>query len=44
MAEYELKQQTPIQLILSSGEGNIYTMANCRDMLPLYFSGEWLKK
>lgn len=44
MAEYELKQQTPIQLILSTGEGNVYVMENCRDMLPLYFSGEWLKK
>lgn len=44
MAEYELKQETPIEVILHSGEKNIYLLPSCRDLLPLYFSGEWLKK
>lgn len=44
MVEYELKQDAPIEMILHANEQNIYVLPNCRDMLPLYFSGEWLKK
>jgi cytidine deaminase len=44
MAEYELKQNTPITMILHASEQNIYVLESCRNMLPLYFSGEWLKK
>ncbi len=44
MAEYELKQDAPISIILHANEQNIYVLESCRDMLPLYFSGEWLKQ
>ena len=44
MAEYELKQQTSIKLLLCSHDGSVMVVNNSRDLLPLYFSGEWLKK
>jgi len=44
MAEYELKQDSAIEMILHANQQNIYTLQSCRDMLPLYFSGEWLKQ
>lgn len=44
MAEYELKQQTQIKLLLCSHDGSVIVVNNSRDLLPLYFSGEWLKK
>lgn len=43
MAEYELKQKSPIKIILSHNGGNIYILNSMMDLLPLYFSGEWLK-
>ncbi len=44
MAEYELKQDSPIKLFLCHHDGSIITANAVRDLLPLYFSGEWLKK
>ncbi len=44
MAEYELKQNSPIQIILHAAQKTVYTINSSQNMLPLYFSGEWLKK
>ena len=44
MAEYELKQNSPIKIILSCSGGKIYMLNSMKDLMPLYFSGEWLKK
>jgi cytidine deaminase len=44
MAEYELKQETSIKLFLCSHDGSVIIANKTRDLLPLYFSGEWLRK
>lgn len=44
MAEYELKQGTSIKLFMCSHDGSVIVANKTRDLLPLYFSGEWLRK
>ncbi len=44
MAEYELKQNKPIRIILAHPGEKVYVINSVRELLPLYFSGEWLKK
>ncbi len=44
MAEYELKQNNPIRIILAHPGEKVYVINSVRELLPLYFSGEWLKK
>ena len=44
MAEYELKQNKPIKIILAHPGEKVYVINSVRELLPLYFSGEWLKK
>lgn len=44
MAEYELKQSSPIRILLCAHDGSIMTGSSAKDLLPLYFSGEWLRK
>lgn len=44
MAEYELKQEAPIRIILAAQGGAILVVTQARDLLPMYFSGEWLRK
>ncbi len=44
MAEYALKQDAPIEIFMLQKDGIIFRMQNVKDLLPLYFSGEWLKK
>lgn len=44
MAEYELKQNKPIRVILAHPGEKVYIINNVKTLLPLYFSGEWLKK
>ena len=43
MAEYELKQDQPIRVILVAHDGSIMVLDRVRDLLPMYFSGEWLR-
>ncbi len=43
MAEYELKQQEAIRVLLVAHDGSILVLDQVRDLLPMYFSGEWLK-
>jgi cytidine deaminase len=44
MAEYELKQKSPVSVLLHSENAKIYHIESCQSLLPLYFSGEWLMK
>lgn len=44
MAEYELKQDSAIRVLLVSKNGAIHILNQARDLLPMYFSGEWLRK
>lgn len=44
MAEYELKQNAPIRVLLIAHDGSINEISAVRDLLPMYFSGEWLRK
>lgn len=44
MAEYELKQNKLIKIILAHPGEKVYIINSVRELLPLYFSGEWLKK
>lgn len=44
MAEYELKQGASIRIILASNGGSVMIVEQARDLLPMYFSGEWLRK
>ncbi len=43
MAEYELNQQQHIEVILSHPGASVYVVKSVQELLPLYFSGEWLK-
>jgi cytidine deaminase len=42
--EYEQKQDQPIRLILAGEEGKILLVPSCKDLLPLYFQENQLKK
>ncbi len=42
--EYELLQDKPIKLILSSEKGKIFVIERVGDLLPLSFSGDDLKR
>ncbi|MFI5171571.1 MAG: cytidine deaminase [Chitinophagales bacterium] len=44
MAEYELNQNSTIKIILAPTKGKVFILNNIKDMLPLYFSGDWLRK
>ena len=44
MLEYELKQNAPIPIFLTHPKGTIYEIASVQELLPLNFSGEWLRK
>jgi len=44
MAEYELKQNSPIRIFMVGKDGTIYITQSIQELLPMYFSGEWLKK
>jgi cytidine deaminase len=44
MLEFELKQQTPISLILQGEKGNVAIIDSVKSLLPLYFIEERLKK
>jgi len=44
MLEYELKQENNIRVILKGAKGKIYTLADIKGLLPLYFHEEGLKK
>jgi cytidine deaminase len=43
MLEYELKQEHPIKLILGSPQSQIIICKSIQDILPLNFSGEFLR-
>jgi hypothetical protein len=42
--EFELKQETPISLILQGEKGNVAIIDSVKSLLPLYFIEERLKK
>ncbi len=44
IAEYEQQQQSPIQIILKSGESTILVFKSIADLLPFSFGGDMLKK
>jgi cytidine deaminase len=44
MLEFELKQETPISLILQGEKGNVAIIDSVKSLLPLYFIEERLKK
>lgn len=44
MLEYELKQKTPIRLILRGGKRKLYTLSDIKGLLPLFFHESGLKK
>ncbi|MEZ5015201.1 MAG: cytidine deaminase [Chitinophagales bacterium] len=44
MAETELRQNAPIRLIMTDPDGDFRIVENVISLLPMYFSGEWLKR
>ncbi|MFM9985082.1 MAG: cytidine deaminase [Flavobacteriales bacterium] len=44
MLEYEMNQKTPITLIMRGTTGKIYRISGIRQLLPIYFHEEGLKK
>lgn len=42
IAEYELKQDTPIEIWFMGEEGKVYCSASLQNLLPLVFGGEHL--
>ena len=44
MLEYELNQKEPIQLIMQGGDGDIIKMDGVKNLLPIYFHEDGLKK
>ncbi|MFH1320180.1 MAG: cytidine deaminase [Bacteroidota bacterium] len=44
MAEYENRYQSNIRLILMGEVGKIYIIESVKNILPLMFNAEWLKK
>ena len=43
IAEYELKQESPITLVISGEEGPVYKIDSIADILPLAFGNSYLK-
>ncbi len=43
LLEYELAQETPMKILLTTEEGSITVIEQVRDLLPLAFSGNGLK-
>lgn len=44
MLEYEMNQAAPITLILAGASGKVYRIEGVRQMLPIFFHEEGLKK
>lgn len=44
MLEYEMNQQSPITLIMRGTTGKVYRISGIRQLLPIYFHEEGLKK
>lgn len=44
MLEYELNQTEPITLLMQGSAGKIYRMLGIKNLLPLYFNEEGLRK
>lgn len=44
MLEYEMNQKSPITLIMRGTTGKIYRISGIRQLLPIYFHEEGLKK
>lgn len=44
MLEYEQKQGTGIRILLATQQGMVRVIRSVSELLPLYFSGNWLKK
>ncbi|MFP9099702.1 cytidine deaminase [Flavobacterium sp. RHBU_24] len=42
IAEYELKQETPIEIYFMGEEGKVYYSASLKNLLPLVFGGSYL--
>jgi len=42
IAEYELKQDTPIEIYFMGEEGKVYHSASLKNLLPLVFGGSYL--
>ena len=42
IAEYELKQDTPIEIWFMGEEGKVYLSASLKNLLPLVFGGSYL--
>ncbi|MFP9115255.1 cytidine deaminase [Flavobacterium sp. RHBU_3] len=42
IAEYELKQETPIEIYFMGEEGKVYCSESLKNLLPLTFGGEYL--
>ena len=42
IAEYELKQDTPIEIYFMGEEGKVYRSASLKNLLPLVFGGSYL--
>jgi len=42
IAEYELKQDTPIEIFFMGEEGKVYCSDSLKNLLPLTFGGEYL--
>jgi cytidine deaminase len=42
IAEYELKQDTPIEIWFMGEEGKVYQSASLKNLLPLVFGGSYL--
>ena len=44
ISEYEMKQNSPIRLVLGGLSGNVYVISRANDLLPLSFSGDELNR
>jgi hypothetical protein len=44
MLEYELNQNLPITILMQGSTGAIYKMEGVKNLLPLYFNEEGLRK
>jgi len=43
ICETEDRHQSPIEVLLQGESGPVYSLSSGRDLLPLAFTGEWLK-
>ncbi|NQX90690.1 MAG: cytidine deaminase [Flavobacteriales bacterium] len=44
MLEYELKQASPIKVLMGGSKGKIYTFSDCKGLMPFFFGPTDLKK